>query len=393
MRFAGAGYARIRPRCLAFGTPGQHLRTAGPPVATTDGRNVCRCRIATACGIAIRTGRGSGLWTGAGQGLLASLAASGRAVMLHGDADQAPDVMEGATRMLHLGLMLWLLASPTVAAAPQTIRFQLRDNLISVSAAINGEHVNAVLDTGTGTIAVSTSLAARLGLKLGQSARQAEGGGTGDQSLFPVTLRRVQLGPVDLHDVQGFAINLDSISSSAGLKIDALMGYPIFSDHVVRIDYGKQRISIQPGTAALACQNPVPFRIIDDGPVVVAQVRIRPGGKTHTVHLVVDLGSRHYNYLGSNFLRTGPGKTLYAGGPQQVVGNGAGGRVKGVVTKVAELDIGAQRFHDVTFALTTQVKAFNLKEIDGSLGVPLWKGGVITFDYPRKQLCIQTPRG
>jgi hypothetical protein len=299
--------------------------------------------------------------------------------------------MIGGIGMLRIGLLLVLLTISGTVVAQQAIPFQLRDNLISVPATIGGKSISAVLDSGTGTMLVSKSLAAKLGLQMHDSSLQAAGVGSANQSLFPVKLQTIRFGPVDLHKVSGYAINLDSISSSSGFRVDALLGYPVFVDHAIRVNYAKRYVLIYPEGESPTCPNPIPIKIIHNVPVVVAKAKTRPDTEARTVHLVVDLGSRHYNYLGAAFLETKSGKTLYAKGRKQVVGSGTGGHSKGVVAKFAELSIGSQNFHDVTFALTKQVKAFNLKEIHGSLGVPLWKGGVVTFDYTEKRLCIETP--
>ena len=292
--------------------------------------------------------------------------------------------------MLRVVLLLVLSVMPGLVAAQQTVPFHLRNNLVSVQATINGEEVSAVLDSGTGTVIISKSLATQLGLKLGASL-QAAGGGAGDQSIFPVRLKRVEFGSLALADVSAYAIDLDSISSSSGFTVDALLGTPFFSKHIVRVDYTNSTVSIHAEGTSPACPNPIPLKFVHNVPVVVATVKSRPDSAPRTVNLVVDLGSRHYSYLGSAFLQSDLGKTLYAGGHKQSIAVGTGGKAMGVVTTFAELGIGAQDFHDVDFALTKGIKAFDLKEIDGSLGVPLWEGGVITFDYSRHQLCIQTP--
>lgn len=274
--------------------------------------------------------------------------------------------------------------------AQQTVPFHLHDNLVTVQATINGKTVNAVLDSGSGTMVVS-KLATELGLQLGHSPLQASGAGTGNQSLFPVKLKRVEFDSLALHDAPGYAIDLGSISSSSGLKVDALLGYPFLKNHVVRVNYAESIVSIYPENDPPDCPNPIPFELIHNVPVVTAKIRNQATSTPETVHVVVDLGSRHYNYLGTAFLQSDPGKTLYANGHKQVVGEGTGGSTVGVVTEFAELDIGTQHFHNVKFALTEQTKAFNLEKVNGSLGVPLWADGIITFNYPKQQICIQAP--
>jgi hypothetical protein len=42
-------------------------------------------------------------------------------------------------------------------------------------------------------------------------------------------------------------------------------------------------------------------------------------------------------------------------------------------------------------ALTSHVEAFKAGLVDGTLGVPLWARGVVTFDYTRQQVCFDLP--
>ena len=89
------------------------------------------------------------------------------------------------------------------------------------------------------------------------------------------------------------------------------------------------------------------------------------------------------------FVRSEAGKALIASGKVQQVGHGTGGQVQGSVAAVAELRLGGTVFPGVEAALSSGVKAFEIGLFDGSLGVPFWKAGTITFDYPAKTLCIE----
>ena len=73
------------------------------------------------------------------------------------------------------------------------------------------------------------------------------------------------------------------------------------------------------------------------------------------------------------------------------VGTGTGGPVSGTVAKAAKLSIGGQDFPNVEVALTQHVGAFTSGIADGSLGVPLWKAGTISFDYPHHEICLSLP--
>lgn len=74
------------------------------------------------------------------------------------------------------------------------------------------------------------------------------------------------------------------------------------------------------------------------------------------------------------------------------VGTGAGGAVQGTITSIAGLTIGSRSFQNLTIALTHNVAILERGVADGTLGVPLWQNGVITFDYARKTVCLDLPK-
>jgi hypothetical protein len=50
-------------------------------------------------------------------------------------------------------------------------------------------------------------------------------------------------------------------------------------------------------------------------------------------------------------------------------------------------------FRELEIKLTSEIAAFDAGVIDGTLGVPLWEQGSITFDYPARKLCINISNG
>jgi hypothetical protein len=58
-----------------------------------------------------------------------------------------------------------------------SLAFQLQDNLIRVQVVLNGQHVEAVLDSGTGSLALDLRFARSLGLEPAKSTGMVPGGG------------------------------------------------------------------------------------------------------------------------------------------------------------------------------------------------------------------------
>lgn len=281
---------------------------------------------------------------------------------------------------------------PTLAPTKRAnIPFALRDNLVVIHATLNGRKQSAVLDSGASTMIIDRRKAAALGLHEGQSIGDAAGAGPQAQQLRPVNVASLGVGPLRFANLAGQSSNLEQLSTSAGFPIDVLIGAPAFKYGAVQVDYRRKRVTFGPSGSMGKCANPIPLATVYDVPVV--EVEIRPTAMSQPVRLklVVDLGTRHRAVMiGGPFARSEIGKTLIASGKTQPIGHGIGGQVQGGLAQIAELRLGGQKISGLEVALSSGVAAFETGFIDGSLGVPLWKSGRISFDYPAQTLCIES---
>ena len=286
---------------------------------------------------------------------------------------------------------LWL-GCHLATAQESEIPFQLQDNLIRVPVVINGSNVEAVLDSGAGAFALDRSFALSLGLRPGAENGKIPGGGD-PVPMFPVQLAQIEFGPERLSQLAGIALDMGSLSSSAGFSVKALLGKPVFLLQAISIDYPHRKISFLPAGKEVACVDPIPFSLAGGTPVVLATLQATPTSGPRTLRLIVDLGTRHYAaMLGGSFLDTPDGMLLEQIGKPMQVGTGTGGAVAGSTVKVSRLTVGRHDFPDIEIALTRQVGAFSSGIADGALGVPLWEAGTITFDYPRHHICFGFPK-
>lgn len=272
---------------------------------------------------------------------------------------------------------------------PRVIPFELKDNLVRIEVEVNGSKRSGVLDSGAGAILVDRQVSAGLGLQEGSPAGDAAGAGAEVKALMPVTIARLVAGPLAFADVAGYAMDLGHLSSSAQFPVDVLLGAPAFKYGAVSVDYAHQRVTFGPSGSTGECAAPIPLDVVHDVPVV--EIDVRPFLDQPAIRLkaLVDLGTRHGALvLGGPFVRSEVGKALIEGGHSKQVGHGVGGEVQGTVARLAEVRAGLNSFGPLEVSLTSDVPAFEQGVIDGTLGVPLWSDGVISFDYPRRQLCI-----
>lgn len=288
-------------------------------------------------------------------------------------------------------------SAPREPAPPPTsevtiVPFELADNLVRIPVDVNGQRRSGVLDSGAGAVLVDRQVSRELGLSEGASAGDAAGGGNEAKQLLPVIISRVAAGPFRFEDVAAYAVDLGNLSSSAGFPVDVLLGAPAFQNGTISIDYARRQVTVDRSGATVGCASPIPLEIVHGTPVIEIEVRPTEGERPVRLKVLVDLGTRHSALvLGGAFVRSEPGQGLLRKAVAKEIGFGVGGAVKGAVVRVAEVRADASSFGPLDVSLTSDVPAFEGTGIDGTLGVPLWNGGVIAFDYSRRRLCI-TPR-
>ncbi|MGC2620142.1 MAG: retropepsin-like aspartic protease [Acidobacteriaceae bacterium] len=133
-----------------------------------------------------------------------------------------------------------LICSSAAPGQQQTLPFQLpfqpQDNLIRVPVALNGQTLDAVLDSGTGGLGIDLAFARSLHLDIGPSIGMVPGGGQ-PEPMYPVILDHLDFGAEHLSFTPAIAVDLTHLSASAGFPVHLLLGLPVFRQNVLRVDY------------------------------------------------------------------------------------------------------------------------------------------------------------
>jgi hypothetical protein len=118
-----------------------------------------------------------------------------------------------------------------------------------------------LIDTGASVTLVSPELAARYAVK---DARPAATplvrvkSATGETALLmSTTLRRIELGGARFENVQALVYDCADLSAHLGVQIDGILGFPLFRETLLTLDYPNSRVLLQnrsavpllPGTA------------------------------------------------------------------------------------------------------------------------------------------------
>jgi hypothetical protein len=134
-----------------------------------------------------------------------------------------------------------------VGSRPVTLPCRLLDNVLIVEAKWDkyGPY-HFVIDTGSSVTLVSPDLARRYVSEASPApdvpqvrVRSSEGGST---LLNAVTLRRIQLGNARFEYVPALVYDCADLSAQFGVKIDGILGFPLFRNAVLTLDYPHERI-------------------------------------------------------------------------------------------------------------------------------------------------------
>ncbi|MDP8568270.1 retropepsin-like aspartic protease family protein [Methylophilus aquaticus] len=106
------------------------------------------------------------------------------------------------------------------------------DGHYGAEALINGERVRVLVDTGATGVAISQSVADRLGLRSQEAVSTHTA--NGEAVAYLVRLKTVQLGGITAHDV--------AATIAPGLEGDALLGMSFLGRMDVRLHKGKMTI-------------------------------------------------------------------------------------------------------------------------------------------------------
>lgn len=104
--------------------------------------------------------------------------------------------------------------------------------------------------------------------------------------LSQATLRRLELGAARFEDVPALVYDCAALSAHLGIKIDGILGFPLFRETILTLDYPHSRILLAPTfDAPLQPGNTIPFNNANKKPLIPIRL-----GDTSVVALV-DSGS------------------------------------------------------------------------------------------------------
>lgn len=261
----------------------------------------------------------------------------------------------------------------TLPSAAVVLPAQLIGNFLLVEG--KGDRTGAprfLIDTGSSVTLVSPALARRLqGREAAATTPKVRvAGADGTVSELPRgTLRRLELGEARFDDVDVLLYDCAALSAHLGVRVDGVLGFPLFRETVLTLDYPGSRVILH---RALDAPPPAGTVIAFDDARKTPLITVRLGDRSLVA--LIDSGSDAWFSL--NPVGVAPS---YAAGPTvgATVGTIAGDHTQRIGRLAEDLAIGDHVFHRPIVDLTDELS---------SIGGAMLRHFVVSFDQRRDRV-------
>ncbi len=274
------------------------------------------------------------------------------------------------------------------------IRFELINNLVIIPMEVNGASLNFILDSGVSK-PILFNLTGQDSIEL-RDVSQITIRGLGDGE--PVEALRSLGNTFSIQSLKNLSqelyVVLDkdmNFSSSLGIPVHGIIGYDLFKEYVVEINYSRKFLRFHnPVTYVRKSRKDevtLPLTIAENkaylhGSVVVHNQEEIP------VKLLMDTGSSDALWL---FPDTEKGLKVPDKHYEDYLGKGLSGTIYGMRTKIQQMRLGDFVLQDAKAAFPNMESfrlASNLGDRNGSAGGELLKRFNMIIDYPGAQITL-----
>ncbi len=308
-------------------------------------------------------------------------------------------------KSLFLFLLIFSIALPSFAQgnfrilddekASENASFSLVNNMIVISAEVNGKRLSFLLDTGVKTtmlfnLKIEDSLQLRnvemiklRGLGEGSSINAMKSHGNyfkfknivnADMSIFVIT------------------DNLFDLSAKMGMDIHGIIGGDIFSDFIVKINYASEKLTFYNPDSYEApkckgCET-FPLDFYNRKPFIDVIVE-NYLGKEVKVKLLIDSGGGDSLWL---FPHSNPDLLIGDEYFEDFLGKGLSGDILGKRSRIKKLKIGSFELENASVSYpdsTSMLKMHANKDRNGTLGAGILKRFHVIMDYPNNQITLR----
>ncbi|MFK5971905.1 MAG: aspartyl protease family protein [Flavobacteriaceae bacterium] len=278
----------------------------------------------------------------------------------------------------------------------QKVKFQLINNLIIIPMEINGSELSFILDSGVGR-PILFNISDQDSIQINNVSKiTIRGLGQGE----PIQALRsrnnfFKIGRVENRNQQLYVVMDKSLnfSPSLGIPVHGIIGYGLFRDFVVKINYGSNIIKFYDPEfyqyKNSKKDETLPLQIIKKKAYINGTVYLSNKAKV-PVKMLLDTGSSDSIWLFEDENIEIPDKSY-----DDFLGRGLSGNIFGKRTMVNSIKIGRFTLKNAKAAFPDMESfgaSMNLGNRNGSLGGEVLKRFDIVFDYPNNKITFRKNR-
>ena len=278
-----------------------------------------------------------------------------------------------------------------------TLRFKFINNLIIIPVSINNsDTLNFILDTG-----LTTSLITELGyndsVRLNYAQKiELQGLGSGEAlEAIHSFGNNIRIKGIEGENQDFYVLrqNIFHLSSKLGMEINGILGYSVFENFILGINYNHRTITFyNPDYDSYKRKEKryitLPLTMHDTKPYLNLQV-VDNEGQVFNVKMLLDTGASHALWLNRSSLPTMmvPEAQRYT-----YLGSGLNGDIHGTITRMNKIKVGGYELDNaiVSFPDSASIShAIGLDRRNGSIGSEILKRFNLIINYPDKQISLK----
>ena len=272
------------------------------------------------------------------------------------------------------------------------LRFRSVNNLIILSALLNGEPINFLLDTGVNKTKVFSQVKDSLSLVEAEYISLRSLGSSEPVKAFRTTNNTIDFGPIrgEKQEVCFITDPRFDLSSKLGINVQGIIGYEFLKDFILRLNYNRNKLRLYQHdkfNRKLNAFDKIDFRFIRKKPHIKIPIEFKEEKEKELVFLV-DTGSSDAFWIFENKDISAPKNSFF-----DYIGYGLESVIEGMRSKAKSVQLGDYKLEKPRTAYLDSVSAelFTADRYkDGLLGAEVLRRFVTFFDYKNQNLYLNS---
>jgi len=276
------------------------------------------------------------------------------------------------------------------------IPFKLINNLIFIPININGVELTFLLDSGVNETILFSLENKEIRFEDIQKMKFSGLGGTVEIEGLKAVKNKVKIGNNFADDNHIIYLILDeefNFSSHVGIPVNGIMGYQLFKNHPVKIDYITKKITIYPNqniSKEIRWYEEFPISIEINKPYLMADVEQL--NQKAASKMLIDIGNSDAVWLFPSLI---PGFVYNRPNIDDYLGRGFNGDIYGKRSRIHNLYIGSFKIEKPLTAMPDEFSIQHLNLVSGrkgSIGSETLRRFTVIFNYPEQKIYLRKNR-